>query len=188
MSARSTHDHYGSVAVALHWVSAAAILVLLPSGYLMAELEGGARTFAYRAHLALGGVVLVLTLARIAWRWWDDKPDPLPGIDGLHKLAFEANHVLLYLGLLGASVSGVALSIQSGLAESLFLGDGSIPANLWDFGPRMAHRVFTWSVAVLLLGHVGGVFLHQWTRSDTIARMGVRGVPTASHEQLRRQS
>jgi len=187
MTGRSTHDKYGSVAVALHWISAAAILVLLLSGYLMSGLEGGAKTFCYRAHLALGGLALALTLARIAWRRWDDKPDPLPGIVGLHKLAFEANHVLLYLGLLGAGVSGVALSIQSGLGESLFLGDGSIPANLWDFPARMGHRFFTWSVAVLLLGHVGGVFLYQWTRSDTMARMGLRGIPTASHEQLRRQ-
>jgi hypothetical protein len=43
-------------------------------------------------------------------------------------------------------------------------------------------NAFTWSVAMLALGHLGSVFLHQGTRSNTMARMGIRGVSTASRE------
>ncbi len=186
MSARSTRDAFGAVAVGLHWVSALLILVLLSVGFLMPDFEGGTKTMAYRSHLALGALLLLLTLSRIVWRRFDEKPEAPPGIHGLHKFGFEAVHVLLYVGLLGAAGSGVALSIQSGLGESLFLGDGSIPANLWDFRPRIAHRVFSWSVAALTLGHVGGVALHQITKSDVMSRIGVRGVP--SRESSRKQA
>jgi hypothetical protein len=51
-----------------------------------------------------------------------------------------------------------------------------------DFPSRMGYHVFTWSVAMLALGHLGSVFLHQGTRSNTMARMGIRGVSTASRE------
>ena len=180
MGVRSERERYGAVAVALHWVSAVLVLLLIPIGYFMAGFEGGMKTLAYRSHLVFGGLLLLLTLARIVWRWIDVKPEPPPGIEGIHAFAFEAVHVLLYIGLLGSAASGVALSIQSGVGESLFFGDGSIPADFWEYPPRMAHRVFSWSITLLTLGHVGGVALHQATKSDVMARIGLRGFSAGS--------
>ena len=176
MAARSTEERYGTVAVALHWVSAVSVLVLLAAGFFMPDLEGAMKTLVYRGHIVLGALVLLLTLARIGWRRFDEKPAPPPGIDGMHKFGFEAVHVLLVVGLLGAATSGVALSVQSGLGESLFFGSGSVPTNLWDYRPRMAHRVFSFAVAALALGHIGGVILHQLTKSDVMSRMGISGI------------
>lgn len=179
MALRSTRGGYGGLAVALHWASAAALLFLLPSGALMADLEGDVKTTVYRAHLIVGASVLLMTLLRVVWRRVDVTPDAPPGLQGLHRRAFDAVHALLYVGLLGASISGLALSIQSGLGESLLGGDGRIPDDLWDYPPRAGHEVLAWSVFALLIGHLGGVLLHQATRGDTLSRMGVRGVPSA---------
>jgi len=63
-------DRYNSVAIVLHWLIALSILALLVVGWTAVLLPQGepVRPSLFAAHKSLGLTVLVLTLARIAWR------------------------------------------------------------------------------------------------------------------------
>ena len=97
---KSTQHRYGGVAIGLHWVSAVLILGMLPLGFLMQNAGEGDRLLWYRLHVMVGIAVLLLTMARLVWKWFDVKPAPTPGLSGVHLRGMELVHVLLYLVLL----------------------------------------------------------------------------------------
>ena len=66
MTLRSSTHAYGSVAVAIYWLSAILTLVILASGFRTDAAAGDtARIMALRIHVPTGIAVLLLTLARI---------------------------------------------------------------------------------------------------------------------------
>jgi cytochrome b561 len=70
MSIKSSNTRYGSVAIAIHWLTALLILALFVTG-LMAEgqTDPAAQLALVRFHVPLGIAVLLLTVLRIVW-WW----------------------------------------------------------------------------------------------------------------------
>ena len=76
MPVKSTNDQYGSVAITLHWLSAALIVGLIGSGFRASGMEDGAAKAAIlQIHIPVGIAILLLTLARIGWWvWGDTKP------------------------------------------------------------------------------------------------------------------
>jgi len=174
MSLKSSANRYGTVAIALHWTSALAILGALAGGLVMA---GSADANVVRTilpiHIALGSTALVLTLARIGWWIWGDRrPLPAPGQPAAQELAARIVHGLLYLAILVLGTSGIATVVLSGAVPALLSG-----APLPDFDtliPRIAHGVLGKALIVLLAAHVGAALWHQFVRRDhLLARMGV---------------
>lgn len=174
MALRSTADRYGAVAVALHWASAAAILVLLPLGFLMQGAEGELRVGLYRAHLALGLLVLALTLLRVFWRLALERgrPGALPG-PALQARAAKVAHGLLYLALVLLSVSGIGMTALSGAGSPLFeAGIAPAPGAFDDLPPRALHGGVALVLCGLLALHVAAALWHHVVRrEETLARM-----------------
>ena len=177
MTLKSTHLAYGRRAQLFHWVSAILILVMIPLGFLMQNVESEAtKLLLYRGHAFIGVLVLLLTLLRILWRWIDNEPLAPQGIEGLHLRAFKITHVLLYLVLLVIAASGVGTILLGGMGDILSgVSTEGLPTELGDLPPRIAHGVTARIYIALLAGHMGGVLLHQFTKSDVMGRMGWKG-------------
>jgi cytochrome b561 len=79
---KSTPTRYGTVAIAIHWTSAALILLALAGGLVMANVADPAiKATILPIHATLGTLALLLTLARIGWWIWGDRrPSPTPGL------------------------------------------------------------------------------------------------------------
>lgn len=174
MAIRSTQERYGSVAIALHWTSAGAILALLPMGFLMQAAEGAARVGLYRAHVALGLLALGLTLARIAWSLVADheRPKPLPA-PGWQIRAAKIVHFVLLLALLVLGVSGIGMMVLSGAGPALF-GEGIAPlSGAFDrYPPRALHGRMAIVLGALLALHLAGASMHHLVKGDaTLARI-----------------
>jgi cytochrome b561 len=174
MSIKSTNDRYGSVAIALHWTSALAIVGALGGGLVMANSADPAviRTIL-PIHIALGSTALLLTLVRIGWWIWADRrPLPAPGQPPAQELAARVVHGLLYVAILVLGTSGIATVVISGAVPALLSG-----APLPDFEtliPRIGHGIMSKALLVLLAAHVGAALWHQLVRRDRLlARMGV---------------
>lgn len=174
---RSRHGNaeaYGTVAVFLHWVSAVLVLAMLPLGFLMQGASVGMQASLYWAHLVIGVLVFVLTLARVVWKFRDSKPEPHPELAGLHLWGLKVVHFLLHFALLVLSFSGVVLVVQSGLLEVL-QGGGPVP-DLSGAGAREPHGVVARIYIGLLVAHIGGVVLFQVRHGGVLSRMGIGAV------------
>ena len=174
MSLRSTPERYGSVAVTIHWASAALIIVALAGGLAMANSEDAAfRAMVLPIHIALGTLVLLLTLARVAWWLWADRP-PLPVANQprMQEWAARLVHLGFYVVVIGLAVSGIATIAISGAIPALLAGT-ALP-DFSAYPPRLAHGLGARVLLALLVLHVAAALYHQFIRRDRIlARMGV---------------
>ena len=174
MSLKSTSDRYGSVAIAIHWISAAAIIALFATGLLAADqADPAAKLALLRAHLPLGIGVLLLTLLRIVW--WalaDKRPAPPAGQAPWQDLLAKLVHGGLYVIVLAMAASGIATLVLSGALPAILAG-----TTLPDFAtvpPRLVHDIGGKLTLALFAAHVGAALYHQFIRRDRLlARMGV---------------
>ena len=174
MSTKSTSTQYGSVAIAIHWASALAVILAFAAGFSVANLAPPDRQGPILiVHITLGLIVFVLTLLRIVWWLVADKRPPLPADEPrLQQIAARTVHYAFYAILLLMATSGIMTLLLSGALPTILSG-GPVP----DFSaliPRVAHGVMSKILLLLFVGHVGAALWHQFVRHDhLLARMGV---------------
>lgn len=174
---------YTTVAITLHWVIAICILTLLASGWWMTSAidQPASKAFAYRVyqlHKAVGLTVLVLSLARLAWRL-GHKPPPLsPSMGRLQRMAAEGTHIVFYVLMIAMPLLGWAMVSASplGLPTSYF------GLFTWPHLPGLAasaegtlktlHGAGGFVFAALAALHIAAALKHQFVdRDDILMRM-----------------
>ena len=98
---------YTVTARVLHWITAAAILLMLPLGWASANEWGGTwQDSLYDLHRSIGAALIPLVLVRVIYRI-THPPLPLPeAIPPLQRLAAAGTHGALYALLLAQPVIG----------------------------------------------------------------------------------
>lgn len=172
MRGKSTASKYGNVAVTIHWLSAVLIVALLGLGFRAATTtDPDAKAQLLSIHAPLGFLMLVLTLARIAWWWWADrKPDPVAGTPALQHRAARAVHLLFYVVILGMGASGIGMLVLSGAGPVIFgAAPGPLP-DFWNYLPRVPHGLGARAMLALLALHMAGAMYHHFIRRDGLLR------------------
>jgi len=176
MSAKSTSERYGSVAIAIHWLTAAAILGLLVSGAIIEDMRDPAQKVALlRVHVVVGVTVLVLTLFRIVW-WGvvDRRPAATTSTPRWQAFAAHLVHGLLYVVIIVMVGSGIGMIALSGAADTLFGGGSAALPDFRDYAPRGAHGLGANAMWLLVIVHVLAALYHQFVLRDRLlARMGL---------------
>lgn len=177
MRARSSPDRYGSVAISIHWITAAMIVLLFATGLAAAaQVDPAAKVALLRVHVPLGVSVLLLTLLRLAWWAVADRarPPSPAGQPAWRKATARTVHLLLYAVVVATAASGIATVILSGALPAIY-GSAALP-DLTTVLPRAAHGVLPRALLALLVLHIGAAIYHQFIRRDHImARMGIGG-------------
>lgn len=176
---------YTRVAIALHWLTAAAVLALIGIGLVMTQTDlAPMRRFQlYQWHKSIGITVLLLSLVRIAWRLFHPAPPPPGAMPRIERRAASAAHGLLYLLLIGMPLTGWAVVSASPFNLPTLLY-GTIP---WPHLPvvstladkagaekalALVHASGAWLLIGLLALHVGAALRHHLIlRDDTLRRM-----------------
>lgn len=166
---------YTAVAIALHWLLALALLAIFGLGLYMADLPfSPARLKLYNWHKWAGVCILLLSVARLAWRL-THRPPALPAavvraMPGWQMQAYHATHHLMYALFFIVPLLGWAYSSAAGFPIVLF---GQIP--LPDFvGADKAladvikplHQLSAWALMGLAALHVAAALKHQWLDRD----------------------
>jgi cytochrome b561 len=172
MSLKSTPTRYGSVAIAIHWSSALAVILTFAAGLVMAN-SAPVPPALLVAHIVLGSLVFLLTLLRIVW--WivaDKRPAPAPGQPRWQELTAKLVHAGLYVILVLMATSGITTIVLSGAIPALIAG---VPVpDFSELIPRVAHGIMSKILLALFGLHVGAALYHQLIRRDhLLARMGV---------------
>lgn len=184
--ASTAQNRYTAVAIALHWAIALLIIGLIAVGWIMDELPGGPgspKTAIIQLHKSFGITVLLLTVARIAWRLMNPPP-PEPAMPAAQKFLASAVHILLYVIMLVMPLSGwIMASAEIGQHETRFFGtvEMYIPGipGLPDATREAVaetsesiHHLLPWIIIALLGLHVAGAVKHHFIDKDGLmARM-----------------
>ena len=176
---------YTRVAIALHWLSALAVLGLIAIGLAMThgDLAPMRRFQLYQWHKSVGLTVLALTLLRLGWRL-AHRPPPLPAtLPARERVGAHAAHALLYGLLVGLPLVGWAVVSASPFSLPTVLY-GVVPWPHLPVLPELANKAAVeavlkqvhawgaWILIGLLLLHVGAALRHHLVlRDDTLRRM-----------------
>jgi len=167
---------YDAVAMSFHWGMALIILGLWAMGHVIGSLPRGPdRSDLIGLHATLGGLILVLALARLGWRLVRRPPRALPGLSALERLGAALVHAALYGLMLALPLVGILMAESGGHAVTLFgfhlplLVDPDEGLHeLFEY----EHQALGWALALVLLAHIGAALRHHLLRKDdTLRRM-----------------
>ena len=178
---------YTRVAMALHWLIAAALFANFAFGTWMVELDFSPQKLRYYSyHKWLGVSVFLLVFARIAWRLVH-RPPALPGhMPAWERAGAHLSHWSLYALTLSVPVSGWLFSSAKGF-KTVYFGVLPIPdliaknVALADV-LKLWHLSLNYVMAVLVVLHIAAALKHHFKdRDDVLTRMlpSVRSRPGA---------
>jgi len=178
MTLKNTADRWGPVSQAFHWIIVLLILGLAIVGLTMGELPKTPKYFwVYTAHKSTGLLVLALVIARLGWRLYAGKPEPVPGTPTWQERIATITHWLLYGLILAMPISGWLYDSASGLRPFRWYGLFDVPKlSPPDEALRnLSHEVHEWGFWVLLalvVAHAGAAAYHHFFQRDaTLVRM-----------------
>lgn len=170
MAVASRPETYNKVTQALHWSTTLLVFTMIPLGLIMTRLPSDSDpTVPYRIHVAIGLIVLLLTAARVVWRFASPHEDPLPlPMPPWRRVVFKLINAGLYTGLILLVATGLTMLIGSGMVP---FPSEVVPNDIEDIPPRVAHRVLAWVFSAIVLSHLAGVVSYQMKKGDTLGRM-----------------
>lgn len=194
-SAAARRDRYSSVAIGLHWLIAAALLVQLLLGWRLDALDGLARSTMLQVHKVVGLSVLLLTLARLAWRLINPPPPETADLRGAEKRVSRWVHLAFYGALIVLPLTGWAMvslrrpggiALFAGLRWPAFPFLAALPGGVQETLSGVmgdTHSVLVWMLVALLGLHLAGAMKHQFISKDSIlSRMAPGARPGAMVE------
>lgn len=170
---------YTNGAVALHWLTAAVIVAQIYVGFTFHGMERGpARGEWFDWHKTLGVIILLLGVARLAWRLTHKPPPYPPELPRWERIAATWNHRIFYLLIIALPLTGLS-AISGGADQSMTSLVGGVPFPLIPglsegFGDAMGdlHEQLVTITLVLLALHVAAALKHQFVdRSRAAGRM-----------------
>ena len=190
-----THDpraaRYATVAILLHWTIAALIVLQV---VLAGRMEGRTpEAFAVmQLHKSIGITVLLLSLARLAWRLTNPPPPEPAALKAWERKLSAAVHWAFYIVMIAMPVTGwIAVSASRFAFPTLLFGVVPWPhiPGLADLAPgakamwrevgEVSHELIIKGFYGLIALHVLGALKHQFLEADTpmLSRMAPGAQP-----------
>lgn len=161
---------YHPALVALHWLLALALAGALIAGSLvLAPLPNTdpAKLMSFRMHMGLGVAILVLMLVRLAVRLRTPHPPKAPTGVALFDALAPWVHRALYATAIAMALSGIALSVTSGLGAAVW-ADGPMPPDFAGNPARAAHGMLATLLMALIALHIAAVLVHGILKGDAL--------------------
>ncbi len=165
-----TRTGYGWISIALHWLTAIAILTIWFIGSsIRSDLAAGSTEYL-RLHTSIAMSAYVLLWARIIWRFKHRHPDATPEQKGVFYEIGKYTHYVILAAVAAMLVSGPLMVWSRG--EPIYVFEWfTIPG---PFGMNMElytflHAIHIWGSRIIIVGtvlHLGGVYKHAAFNQD----------------------
>jgi len=160
---------YSNTAVTIHWITVILVLAQAYFGFTFALSEPGpARDGIFIWHKTTGVVILLLTLARLAYRLKNPPPPFPPELPAWERFAAVWNHRLFYLLLIAMPIVGfIAVSGYANGPTTPLLGGIEVPVipgiskETGDLAGEV-HELAAYLLVLLILLHIGAALKHQF--------------------------
>ena len=163
MHITNTVAEYGLISKLLHWISALVLVVQIPLGFYLVDLDFGEERLTIESiHVVLGLSLFYLTLLRLIYKLFNPTPSLGNSIFPGQRLIAKLNHILLYLTILAITVSGALKKLLSGEVLDVFLLNIEIKDNfeLAELFYDM-HIISNYTLITLISLHIFAVVVHK---------------------------
>lgn len=168
---------YGTVAIALHWIIVALIVVAFVLGLTVDNFPKAYVSSVINLHAIIGLSILFLTLVRLGWRLTNRPPDLPTTATLLIRRVSKLTHALLYLLMFLVPMIGIPTLLYRGrgIDFGFFQIAPLVPRTPEIFHPLTdVHEYAAFALVALAIGHMLAAAYHQLVlRDGLLSRMGV---------------
>ena len=120
MHVKNTLTEYGIISKLLHWLSAILLLIQIPLGFYLVDLDfGEERLSIENIHIIIGLSIFYLVIIRLMNKIFNPTPKLDPSIFKGQRFLAKMNHVLLYIAILSITISGILKKLFNGEALTI---------------------------------------------------------------------
>ena len=172
MHFKNTLAEYGLISKSLHWVSAILLLVQIPLGFYLVDLDfGPERLDIEDIHVIIGLSIFYLVILRLVNKIINPTPKLDPSIFKGQKFLAKLNHILLYVTILSITVSGILKKLFNGETLIIFFKELKIKDNFelaelfYDI-----HVYSNYFIIGLITLHIMAVVVHKFFFNDNLLK------------------
>jgi len=163
---------YGLISKALHWLSAILLLVQIPLGFYLVDLDfGEQRINIENIHVIIGLSIFYIVILRLVNKILNPTPKLNPSIFKGQVFLAKMNHILLYLAILSITVSGILKKLFNGETLIIFFKEIQIKDN-FELADQFynIHILSNYTILVLIVIHLMAVIVHRLFFKDNLLK------------------
>ena len=163
MSFRNNLSEYGLISKIFHWLSAAVLLMQIPLGFYLVDLDFNEKRLTIESiHIILGLSIFYLTLLRLIYKLFNPTPPLSNNIFPGQRLIAKLNHMFLYISIFIISISGILKKLFNGEIINIFFLNLEIKDN-FDLAELFydIHIIANYSLIALISLHILAVLAHK---------------------------
>ena len=172
MHVKNTLTEYGLISKLLHWLSAILLLVQIPLGFYLVDLDfGQERLMIENIHVLIGLSIFYLVILRLLNKIINPTPKLDPSIFKGQKFLAKLNHILLYVTILSITISGILKKLFNGesliiIFKKITIQDNFELAELF----YEIHIFSNYLIIILITIHIVAVIIHKFFFNDNLLK------------------
>ena len=172
MSILNNKLKYGLLSKLFHWLTAAGLIIQIPLGCYLVDLDfDQTRVDIENYHILFGLIIFYATLIRLTFKLISPAPNfndnAFPGQKFLAKL----NHFFLYLALLTITISGIFKKLFNGENLVIFFKKINLPYN-YEISEQFysIHIFANYALIGLISLHILAALFHKFLLKEDILK------------------
>ena len=172
MSILNNKTKYGLLSKLFHWLTAAGLIVQIPLGFYLVDLDfDQTRVDIENYHILFGLIIFYVTLIRLIFK----ALTPIPDFKGSaflgQKFIARLNHLLLYLALLTVTTSGILKKLFNGESIVIFFKKINLTYN-YELSEQFysIHILANYALIGLITLHILAVLFHKFLLRENILK------------------
>ncbi len=168
----NTVSEYGFISKALHWLSALILIIQIPLGFYLVDLDFGEERITFEnIHVILGLIIFYLVIIRLINNTLNPAPKLNPSIFIGQKYIAKLNHILLYAAILSITISGILKKLFNGETLVIFFKEIEIKDN-FELADQFynIHIYSNYLIIALISVHVLAVITHKLFFKDNLIK------------------
>ena len=172
MHIKNTITEYGVISKILHWISVLLLLVQIPLGFYLVDLDfGEQRINIENIHIIIGLTLFYLVIIRLLIKIFNPTPKLEPSIFKGQKFLAKLNHILLYVTILSITISGILKKLFNGETLIIIFREIQINEN-FDLADQFyeIHIFANYTLIGLIALHITAVIIHKLFFGDNLLK------------------
>ena len=172
MHFNNTLTEYGLISKVLHWLSAILLLIQIPLGFYLVDLDFGEERLTFEnIHIIIGLTIFYLVIVRLVKNIINPTPKLNNSIFKGQKFLAKINHLLLYVTILSITISGILKKLYNGESLIIIFKKIKIEDNFELSEIFYDVHVFSNYVMIALIDlHVVAVIIHKFFFDDNLLK------------------
>ena len=163
MKLKNNLTEYGIISKLLHWLSAILLLIQIPLGFYLVDLDfGEERLSIENIHIIIGLTIFYLVIIRLLNKIFNPTPKLDPSIFKGQRFIAKLNHILLYVAILSITISGILKKLFNGETLVIFFKEIKIQDN-FELADQFynIHIFSNYTIIALIALHISAVIIHK---------------------------